>query len=116
VNERGGSSQAGLLPFSGRTPAFQTLIVASAESRRMPSLNENRTRAVVALALLAALTLLYSIVVLGAVQVWLSAWVGVATTLFFLYMLWRFVRAHERIAAALESDAAETTERGPGES
>ncbi|WP_259518246.1 glycerol ABC transporter substrate-binding protein [Halanaeroarchaeum sp. HSR-CO] len=48
---------------------------------------------------LVAVVLLYSVVVMRAPLQILS----VIVPLVFLYLLWRFVRAHERIAAAMES-------------
>jgi len=78
-------------------------------SRDSGTLSSRQTRAVLVLAVLAALTLVYSILVMQAVWLWFAVWVGGGTTLFVLYMLWRFVRAHERVADALESDGTGTT-------
>lgn len=41
----------------------------------------------------------YSLFIAGQILLWLV----VVSTLLLLYLLWRFVRAHERIADALES-------------
>jgi len=71
------------------------------------SSTDQRTRtARIVVVVLAVLTLLYSLLVARAPL----AWFGTATTLFVLYLLWRFVRAHERIADALAAGVdAETT-------
>ncbi len=47
---------------------------------------------------IAVLTLLYSVLLLGR----FLAWFGVVLPLIGLYLLWRFVRAVERIAASME--------------
>ena len=47
----------------------------------------------------AILTLLYSVLI--AQQ--LLAWFGIVIPLLLVYLFWRFVRAHERIADALET-------------
>lgn len=73
----------------------------------MPSLDRRQTTGVVAIALLMGLSLLYAIVVMQSIRIWLSTWLGIASlaaTAFVIYLLWRFVRAHERIASALEAD------------
>jgi hypothetical protein len=46
----------------------------------------------------AVLLLIYSVLIAGQ----LLLWVGLITPFVFLYFVWRFVRAHERIAAAQE--------------
>ncbi len=53
------------------------------------------------LAVLAIVTLFYSVLIMRAPLQWAS----IVVPLLVLYLLWRFVRAHERIAAALESDS-----------
>lgn len=55
-----------------------------------------------AIAVVALLTFLYSLLITQTVV----AWFGIAILLAVLYLLWRFVLAHERIAAALEAGAA----------
>jgi hypothetical protein len=55
-------------------------------------------RLLVGVVVVAVVSLLYSLLIARAPLVW----VGVAFPLAFLYLAWRFVRAHERIAAALE--------------
>lgn len=64
------------------------------------ALQSNRLAAgLIALGLVLA-ALLYSVFVMRApLQL-----VSVVVPLVFLYLLWRFVRAHERIADAMESD------------
>lgn len=64
----------------------------------------NRTKAVLAaLGGLAVLTLLYSILVLQNLFALVSVWTSIVVTVALMYLGWRFVRAVERIAAALES-------------
>lgn len=68
----------------------------------MAATRDRDTYVLIAVALLAVLTLLYSVLIARAVL----QWVGFVAPLVFLYFVWRFVRAHERIATALESGAA----------
>lgn len=51
-----------------------------------------------AIGFVALLTLVYSVLIAQALLLWIVIVIG----LLFLYLVWRFVRAHERIAAALE--------------
>jgi high-affinity Fe2+/Pb2+ permease len=67
---------------------------------RSPVPASKRGQLAIAVAL-AVLLLLYSVLV--AQQ--LLLWVGFVTPFALLYLLWRFVRAHERIAAAQERRA-----------
>lgn len=55
-------------------------------------------RLLVAGGVFALLALAYSVVIAGQ----LALWFAVVPPVVFLYLVWRFVRAHERIAAALE--------------
>lgn len=64
----------------------------------MPAEDRRDRYVVVAIALLALLALLYGVFVAQAALVW----TGVAIPLVALYLFWRLVRAHERIADALE--------------
>jgi len=73
-----------------------TINAVLADGLGMPS--ERRIVAYVLLGSLALVTLLYSLLIARAPL----AWVGVMVPLVFLYLVWRFVRAHERIADALE--------------
>jgi protein-S-isoprenylcysteine O-methyltransferase Ste14 len=57
---------------------------------------------VLALGLLVVLSLSYALVLGQPVLPWVVAWTGVALSAVLLYLLWRFVRAIERIASALE--------------
>ena len=52
-------------------------------------------------AVFAVLLLVYSVLIAGQ----LLLWVGLISPFVFLYFVWRFVRAHERIAAAQERRA-----------
>lgn len=52
------------------------------------------------LAIVVLATFLYSVFIMAAPL----AWIGAVGPLVFLYLLWRFVRAHERIADSLEAD------------
>jgi uncharacterized membrane protein len=61
-------------------------------------------RALALLAIVLLVTFLYSVFIMAAPL----AWVGAVLPVVGLYLLWRFVRAHERIAAALESQGAST--------
>lgn len=74
----------------------------------MPSVRRREQQLVAALGIVAAITLFFSIVLGIPATVWLSSWLAIATTLAFFYLLWRFVRAHERIAAALEVDSEQS--------
>ena len=64
----------------------------------MPSDGPGERNVVVAIVVVAVLTLAYSVVIAGQIL----AWFGIAIPLVLLYLVWRFVRAHERIADALE--------------
>ena len=64
----------------------------------MPSREKTNRYGLLAVAILAVLVLLYSVLVM---QRALYA-VSFVLPLFLLYLVWRFVRAHERIADALE--------------
>lgn len=61
-------------------------------------------RALALVVIVVIATFLYSVFIMAAPVAWISA----AVPLVGLYLLWRFVRAHERIAAAMEAGA--TTE------
>lgn len=62
---------------------------------------ESRERIVgVTLLSVAVLSFLYSLLIVQQI----ALWSGFLFTLLFFYLLWRFVRAHERIAVALEQD------------
>ena len=52
----------------------------------------------VGVVVVAVVALLYSVLLTGG----LATWVGVAFPLVALYLFWRLVRAHERVADALE--------------
>lgn len=54
--------------------------------------------ALLAIAAVAVLTFLYGFLIAGQPL----AWFGIVIPLLLLYLVWRFVRAHERIADALE--------------
>ena len=60
---------------------------------------ERERKILLTIAAVAALTFLYSVLVVQQIL----AWFGVVIPLLVLYLLWRFVRAHERVADALES-------------
>ncbi|PSQ10051.1 hypothetical protein BRC93_11060 [Halobacteriales archaeon QS_5_70_15] len=64
----------------------------------MPSESPRKRTVVLAVVAVAAVTLLYS----GLVAQQVLAWFGIALPLVLLYLFWRFVRAHERVADALE--------------
>jgi threonine/homoserine/homoserine lactone efflux protein len=64
----------------------------------MPSESPRERTVVLAVVAVAAVTLLYSVLVAQQVL----AWFGIALPLVLLYLFWRFVRAHERVADALE--------------
>lgn len=57
------------------------------------------TRGLALAAVVIAAAFLYSVLVMAAPMAWLGALVPLA----FLYLAWRFVRAHERIADAAEA-------------
>ncbi len=56
-------------------------------------------RILLGIGIVAILTFLYSFLILNQGL----AWFGIVIPLLFLYLIWRFVRAHERIAEALET-------------
>lgn len=64
----------------------------------MPSDSPRDRQVVLAIVAVALVTLLYSLLIAQQIL----AWFGIAIPLVFLYLLWRFVRAHERIADAME--------------
>ena len=64
----------------------------------MPSESPRERQVVLAIVAVALVTLLYSVLIVQQVL----AWFAIVIPLVFLYLLWRFVRAHERIADALE--------------
>ena len=64
----------------------------------MPSDSPRERSVVVGIVAVALITLVYSVLIAQQIL----AWFGIAIPLVVLYLLWRFVRAHERIAAALE--------------
>ncbi|MEF8840953.1 MAG: hypothetical protein V5A62_04935 [Haloarculaceae archaeon] len=64
----------------------------------MPSESPRERTVLLAIAAVALLTLVYSVLVAQQIL----AWFAIAIPLVLLYLFWRFVRAHERIAAALE--------------
>lgn len=66
-------------------------------------------RALALIVIAVGITFLYSVFVMAAPLAWVSA----VFPLLGLYLLWRFVRAHERIASAMETGAA--TEPGSNE-
>lgn len=59
---------------------------------------------------LVVVTFLYSVFVAAAPL----AWVGAVVPLVALYLLWRFVRAHERVAAAMEAHVGTAADGEPG--
>ncbi|WP_135663398.1 hypothetical protein [Halorhabdus rudnickae] len=62
--------------------------------------NERERQLVVALVVVGVvLSFAYSLLIAGQILLWLS----VVWTISLFYLLWRFVRAHERIADALEN-------------
>lgn len=73
------------------------------ENFRMSFEGSRDRYAIIAIVLLAVLTLVYSVLIAGRPLLWFSA----VIPLVLLYLAWRFVRAVERIAKALEdgSDA-----------
>jgi uncharacterized membrane protein len=64
----------------------------------MPSDGPRERNVLLAIVAVAVVTLLYSLLVAQQIL----AWFGIAIPLVLLYLVWRFVRAHERIADALE--------------
>jgi type II secretory pathway component PulM len=64
----------------------------------MPSDSPRERSVVVGIVAVALITLVYSVLIAQQIL----AWFGIAIPLVVLYLFWRFVRAHERIAAALE--------------
>lgn len=58
-------------------------------------------RALALIVIVVGATFLYSIFIMAAPLAWVSA----VVPLLGLYLVWRFVRAHERIAAAMEAGA-----------
>jgi uncharacterized membrane protein len=64
----------------------------------MPSPDRSERNVVLGIVVVAVLTLLYTVVIAQQIL----AWFGIAIPLVFLYLLWRLVRAHERVATALE--------------
>ena len=64
----------------------------------MPSDGSSERNVLVAIVAVALVTLVYSLVIAQQIL----AWFGIAIPLVLLYLVWRFVRAHERIADALE--------------
>lgn len=64
----------------------------------MPVDTPRERNVLLAIVAVAAITLVYSLLIAQQVL----AWFGIAIPLVLLYLFWRFVRAHERIAAALE--------------
>lgn len=73
---------------------------------------------IVALGVLAAVTLVYSVLVRGAFLIWAWSWLAVAATAVLLYLTWRFVRAVERLAAGIEDgtcpgDGTDPTDDSP---
>ena len=68
----------------------------------MPSTDERDRYVLIGILVVTAVVALYGVLLTSD----LFAWVSVALPLLALYLLWRFVRAHERIAAALETDSS----------
>lgn len=64
--------------------------------------NKRETYALVAVAIVTGLTFLYTVLLGQPLRFWLVGWLSVVTTLLFLYLAWRLVRAAERIASAME--------------
>jgi Flp pilus assembly protein TadB len=64
----------------------------------MPSSGSSERNVVIAIVVVALVTLVYSVVIAQQIL----AWFAIAIPLVLLYLFWRFVRAHERIADALE--------------
>ncbi|MES3517999.1 MAG: hypothetical protein PPP58_10080 [Natronomonas sp.] len=66
----------------------------------MPSIRLTERTVLVGVGILAVVSLLYSILIMQAVD----RWVQFTLVLVVVYLLWRLVRAVERIAETLESD------------
>ncbi|MFC6941885.1 hypothetical protein ACFQE8_18205 [Salinirubellus sp. GCM10025818] len=64
----------------------------------MPSDSPRERQVLLGIVAVALVTLLYSVLIAQQIL----AWFGIAIPLVFLYLLWRLVRAHERVADALE--------------
>jgi Zn-dependent protease with chaperone function len=64
----------------------------------VPSDSPRERQVLLGIVAVALVTLLYSVLIAQQIL----AWFGIAIPLVFLYLLWRFVRAHERVADALE--------------
>lgn len=64
----------------------------------MPSDSPRERNVLLAIVGVAAIALVYSVLVAQQIL----AWFAIAIPLVLLYLFWRFVRAHERVAAALE--------------
>lgn len=62
----------------------------------MPSRREQKI--LLGIGAIAIITFLYSFLIVQQIL----AWFGIVIPLLFVYLVWRFVRAHERIAAAVE--------------
>lgn len=79
-------------------------------------LSEREQNAAAVVGILVIFSFLYSVLVLRTILFWFWLWMSIATVAIFLYLLWRFVRAHERIAAALEAGeagGADSDDQGP---
>lgn len=63
-------------------------------------------RILLGIGVIAVLTLLYSLLIAQQIL----AWFGIVIPLLLLYLVWRFVRAHERIADALEATSGDHPE------
>jgi len=64
----------------------------------MPSDGPSERNVLLAIAVVAVVTFLYSVVVVQQIL----AWFAIAIPLVLLYLFWRLVRATERVADALE--------------
>jgi Flp pilus assembly protein TadB len=64
----------------------------------MPSNGPSERNVLLAIAVVAVVTFLYSVVVVQQIL----AWFAIAIPLVLLYLFWRLVRATERVADALE--------------
>lgn len=71
----------------------------------MPSQREQRI--LLSIGVVAIVTFLYSFLIVQQIL----AWFGIVIPLLFLYLVWRFVRAHERIAAAMEDSSRTQREK-----
>jgi type II secretory pathway component PulM len=77
----------------------------------MPVVSETRNRQVLAvIGVLSLFWILYSVLIVQRIL----AGVGIVLPLVVLYLLWRFVRAVERIAEALEQDDSRIVETPSG--